>query len=242
MLKMSQVESIRDRHRKGESKASIARVEGVDVKTVRKYINQETFSPEPPNMQRRASILDPFKSVIITWLEEDERRWHKQRHTASRIHERLQAEHGFTGSYPTVQRFVMSWKKYRRSEPSYGELVWHPGEAQADFGEADFYENGIKVRRYYLVLSFPYSNHAYYQIFRGETSECVCEGLQSIFEYMGGVPHVIIFDNAAGIGRRIQNELIEAVLFSRFRQHYNFEARFCNQSSLECWCNFSPLT
>ena len=228
---MSQINSIRDQYRRGASISLIARKESICRATVRKYISQESFSPDPPQVLSRPSILDPFKSIVMDWLESDEQRWYKQRHTASRIHERLKNEYGFTGSYPTVQRFVLAWKSSHRTTPPYAELTWHPAEAQADFGEADFFENGVKVRRYYLVLSFPYSNHAYYQIFRGETSECVCQGLKSIFEYMGGVPLVIIFDNATGIGRRMHNQLTETTLFSQFRQHYNFEARFCNPNA-----------
>lgn len=69
----------------------------------------------------------------------------------------------------------------------YDELVWHPGEAQ-DFGEADFRIAGKLERLKYLVVSFPASNMAFAQIFRGENSECVCQGLRDIFEYLGGVP------------------------------------------------------
>lgn len=225
---MSQIHSIRDRHRLGATISSIAREDAIDRKTVRKYVRQENFSPEPPLPSTRPSILDPYKATVIGWLAADEGRWHKQRHTASRIHVRLQEEYGFTGSYPTVQRFVLACKLSRRPEASYAELVWHPSEAQADFGEVDVYEHGVKVRRYFLVLSFPYSNHAYYQLFRGETSECVCEGLKAIFEHIGVVPTAIVFDNATGIGRRVHNQLTETMLFSQFRQHYGFDARFCN--------------
>ena len=228
MLKMSQINSIRDQYRRGASISSIARQESVCRATVRKYAYQDNFSPELPPVIKRPSILDPYKAIIISWLQEDKLRWYKQRHTAARIHKRLQKEYGFSGSYPTVQRFVLEWKSTQDQTEVYAELVWHPAEAQADFGEADFYENGVKVRRYYLVLSFPYSNHAYYQIFRGETSECVCQGLKSIFAHMGGVPVVIVFDNATGVGSRIKDKLFETNLFSKFRQHYNFAVRFCN--------------
>lgn len=57
------------------------------------------------------------------------------------------------------------------------ELIWDPGCAQADIGEADFYEHGKCVRKKYLVLSFPYSNDGFCQVFGGETAECVCQGL-----------------------------------------------------------------
>jgi hypothetical protein len=44
----------------------------------------------------------------------------------------------------------------------------HPGgEAQVDFGQAEFYEKGKLIKGHYLNMSFPYSNAGYTQIFRG---------------------------------------------------------------------------
>jgi hypothetical protein len=97
-----------------------------------------------------------------------------------------------------------------------------------DFGEADFYEDTGCVRRKYLTVSFPYSNDGYCQVFRGETAECVCQGLVDIFNYIGGVPKLLVFDNATGVGRRTMDKVHETELFSRFRAHYGFQARFCN--------------
>ena len=54
----------------------------------------------------RTSIVTPYIDIITEWLEEDQKHWSKQRHTAKRIHERLQEEYGFTGSYDSVQKFV----------------------------------------------------------------------------------------------------------------------------------------
>jgi len=56
----------------------------------------------------------------------------------------------------------------------------------------------------------------------------VCEGLKAIFEYIGGVPWVIVFDNATGVGKRVMDKIHETELFSRFRAHYGFQIRFCN--------------
>lgn len=61
-----------------------------------------------------------------------------------------------------------------------------------DFGEADFYEAGTLIRKKYLTVSFPYSNDGYSQVFGGETAECVCQGLQDIFEFIGGVPPLLV--------------------------------------------------
>jgi hypothetical protein len=129
-----------------------------------------------------------------------------------------------------VQRYVKE-RRRAQGERAYLELTWHPGESQADFGEADFCERGITVRRKYLTLSFPYSNNGFSQVFGGETAECVCQGLKDIFAYIGGVPPVIVFDNASGVGHRVGEVIIESDLFRRFRCHYGFAVRFCNPDS-----------
>ena len=227
MLTMSQINDIRDLGRMGYKIQKISDLTGRDRKTVRKYLEQDDFSPEPPVAKSRTSIVTPYIDIITEWLEEDQKHWSKQHHTAKRIHERLQKEHGFTGSYDSVQKFV---KKIRSDIQTRGtqELVWEPGCAQADFGEADFNEDTDCVRRKYLTVSFPYSNDGFNQVFRGETAECVCQGLMDIFNYIGGVPTLLIFDNATGVGRRVMDKIHETELFARFRAHYGFQIRFCN--------------
>lgn len=164
MLTMSQINDIRDLSQKGYSISKISSLTGLDRKTVRKYLNQDDFSPQPPVAKRRTSIVTPYLDIIKEWLEEDQKHWSKQRHTAKRIHERLQTEYGFTGSY----------------------------------------------------------------LFRGETAECVCQGLMDIFNYIGGVPTLLVFDNATGVGHRVMGQIHETELFARFRAHYGFRIRFCN--------------
>ena len=230
MLNMSQINNIRDLGKKGYRKSAISRITGADPKTIRKYLEQEDFSPRPPLVKKTESILDPYKPTIDVWLEEDRKHWPKQHHTAKRIFERLRDEEGYTGSYSIVQRYMKEKKEAVENQQCKGtqELIWEPGNAQADFGEADFYEGIHCVRRKYLVLSFPYSNDAYVQVFGGETAECVCQGLKDIFEYIGGVPEKIVFDNATGVGRRVKDKVTETELFSRFRAQYGFEVVFCN--------------
>ena len=227
MLTMSRINYIRDLGKMGHSISEISEETNTDRKTVRKYLEQDDFSPTPPVAQSRSSIVAPYHDIIMEWLEEDKKHWSKQRHTAKKVHERLQEEYGFTGSYDAVQKYV---KKLRTDTRTTGtqELNWEPGTGQVDFGEADFNEDTDCVRRKYLTVSFPYSNDGYDQVFRGETAECVCQGLQDIFNYIGGVPPLLIFDNATGVGRRVVEEIRETELFSRFRAHYGFRIRFCN--------------
>ena len=62
------------------------------------------------------------------------------------------------------------------------------------------------------MFSFPYSNDSYSQLFRGETAECVCQGLMDIFNYIGGVPTLLVFDNATGVGHRVMGQIHETEL------------------------------
>ena len=229
---MPQIQNIREMSHEGHSVAEISRDIEVDEKTVRKYLKQDDFSPYPPEKLRRPSRLDPHRPLIDQWLKEDQTRWRKQRHTAKRIHERLTRESpGYDCSYNLVQRYVKEVRGMLRAQRASQELVWHPGEGQSDFGEADFLEQGVLVRKKYLTLSFPHSNNSFTQVFGGETAECVCQGLQDIFAYIGGVPWVIVFDNATGVGRRIGEVIHESKLFQRMRAHYRFSVRFCNPYS-----------
>lgn len=230
MLTMSQINHIKDLSNCGYRISEIAKETGTDPKTIRKYLSQEDFSPKPPLMVEKPSILDSFKPVIDQWLEDDKKHWKKQHHTARRIYERLVDEQGYTGSYSIVQRYLKKCRT-QRVEKANLELTWDPGPAQVDFGEADFYESGKPCRKKYLTVSFPYSNDGYSQVFGGETAECVCQGLLDIFEFIGGVPPLLVFDNATGVGRRVGDSIHESELFSRFRAHYHFRVRFCNPYS-----------
>ena len=111
MLKMSQVNSIRDLSKSGYRVADIAKKLGIDRKTVRKYLGKDDFSPRPPVTANKPSVLDPYKPLINKWLKEDQRHWHKQQHTAKRVFDGLQEKTGFAGSYSTVQRYVRWYRK-----------------------------------------------------------------------------------------------------------------------------------
>lgn len=231
MLNMSQINSIKELANLGYRPGEIARKLDLDIKTVKKYLAKEDFSPTPPIAAETASKLDLYKPIIDKWLEEDKQNWYKQQHTAKRILDRLREEHpDFDCAYSTVQRYVKTHRAASRTRANQ-ELVWHPGEAQGDFGEADFFLRGERIRMKYLTLSFPYSNDGFSQVFGGETAECVCQGLMDIFVYLGKVPTLIVFDNATGVGRRVGEAIREAELFLRFRNHYGFSVRFCNPYS-----------
>lgn len=148
-------------------------------------------APQPSSEKRLCPKLDPYKPAIDKWLKEDKRAPRKQRHTAMRVFNRLVKEFpAFNCSYRTVSSYyTVKYKELFSSERSgYLPLEHHPGEAQVDFGTADFYENGTRITGKYLEVSFPCSNKGYLQLFYGENMECLLEGLDSIFRHIGVVP------------------------------------------------------
>ncbi len=120
------------------------------------------------------SKLDLFKETIDQWLMDDKKARKKQRHTAKRVYERLVTLH----------------------KEGFSPLEHIAGEAQVDFGSADFYEKGYLHSGHYLNMSFPNSNQGYSQLSKGENQECLFQGMMNIFYYMGGVPERIWLDNA----------------------------------------------
>jgi transposase len=230
MLNMSQQITIREMRARGSSVTEIAQALNIDRKTVYHYLGADDFSPKPPVKKVYSSKLDPYKSIIESWLEDDKKCFSKQRHTYRRIKERLKEEYGFDCAYGTIADFMRKTRGNKVKDSSL-DLVWEPGFAQVDFGQADAIEAGEIYRCHYLVMALPFSNDGFPQTFYGESGECFCQGLKDIFEFIGGVPPVIIFDNASGIGQRKHQEFVESELFARFRMHYGFEARFCRPAS-----------
>ena len=233
MISMSQKYSIRQLWKQGESVKDIADKVGVCRNTVYKYIREDDFTLQAPTVKERAKLLDPHRALIASWLEEDRSEWRKQRHTAHRIWVRLTTEEGVKVGESTVRDYVRALREElgHSDADDYLDQVWRPGEAQADFGEADFYVRGVKVRMSYFVLTFPYSNIGIAQVFPGENAECVCQALKNIFEFVGGVPSRIVFDNATGVGRRVCEKVRTTGLFAAFAAHYNFAFSFCNPES-----------
>lgn len=237
MLTMDIIHDIRLRYFiKGENISQIANALKLDWKTVRKYVDMTDFNEPAPRLaskQRFCHKLDSYKPTIDKWLEEDKQSPRKQRHTARRVFQRLEKEFPeFNCSYRTVAIYYAAKHKelFKDDKCGFLPLEHHPGEAQVDFGTADFYENGTRLTGKYLEVSFPYSNKGYLQLFYGENMECLLEGLDAIFRHIGAVPNELWFDNTTTIVAKVirggGRETTER--FERFREHYCFQAIFMN--------------
>jgi transposase len=186
---------------------------------------------EPPGYRqtraRPKPKLEALLPIVHQILDEDRHAPKKQRHTARRIFERLKSEHGFTGGYTIVKEAVRVWKQGHQEV--FLPLSHPPGEAQVDFGEATVKLGGAETKVALFVMTLPYSGAIYIQAFPRECTETFLEGHRLAFEFFGGVPRRISYDNSAiavievlkGRERKLTKE------FLRLQSHYLFLEHFC---------------
>jgi transposase len=209
------------------SKRQACREYGLHWHTLTKILTHA----EPPGYQqarpRRKRKLEPFLSVIHEILKQDRHARRKQRHTAKRIFDRLQAEHGYDGGYTIVKDAVRAWRN-QHAEVSM-PLIHPPGEAQIDFGYAHVVLDGEEVKVALFVMTLMYSDAVFCCVFPRECSETFLEGHRRAFEFFGGVPRRISYENtktavAKIVGQR-KRELARD--FLRLQSHYLFDCHFC---------------
>ena len=210
----------------GMSRRQAARMFGLHRGTVSKML----LYALPPGYRRKGKPvspkLGPFLGVIDQILETDKTVHAKQRHTGQRIFERLAAEHGYAGGYTIVREYVRGHKL--RNREVFIPLSHSPGQAQVDFGEADGYIGGHKLRFHYFCLDLPHSDAIFVKAYPAETAEALCDGHNAAVAFVGGVPAGILYDNTRlavaqilGDGRRVRSQM-----FAELQSHYLFEDRF----------------
>ena len=200
---------------------------GIHWKTLEKMLEY----PEPPGyrceVSRPKPKLDPYLELIEQILEADKLEPPKQRHTAQRIYERLKAEHGFTGGESTVREAVRKCK--RQTAEVFVPLSHPPGEAQMDFGHAQVIIAGERVSASYLVMTLPYSDAFFCCVFPKECTETFQEGHVRAFEFFGGVPTRISYDNSKIAVSTIEKQRGKDWTsgFARLVSHHLYEPHFC---------------
>jgi transposase len=210
----------------GLSRREAAKRFGLHRNTITKMLQYSV----PPGYRRRERAPSKKLGPHVAWIDkilEDDRSVHKkQRHTSQRIFERLRDEEGFSGGYTIVREYVA--RALLRAREMFVPLSHRSGHAQADFGQADGYIAGKKVRLHYFCMDLPHSDGCFVKAYPAETAEAFCDGHVSAFDFFGGVPQSILYDNTrlavAKIvrgGRRLRSQM-----FAELQSHYLFEDRF----------------
>ena len=208
------------------SEREAARQFGLGRETVRKMLRYSV----PPGYRRQQPVrrpkLDAWVDTIDQILEDDKARGKKQRHTAKRIFERLRDEHAYTGGYTIVKDYVRLRKLSQRE--MFVPLEHPPGDAQADFGEAQVVISGVERKAHYLAVDLPQSDDCFVMAFPAETTEAFLEGHNYAFAYFQGVPRTILYDNTRLAVARILGDGTrrKTQAFTELQSHYLFAEKF----------------
>ena len=181
---------------------------------------------------RPRPAIDGWATVIDAWLIADKDAPRKQRHTARRIWQRLVAEHQATLSEVTVSRYVARRRVelgLLTREVSIPQTHLAGAEAEVDFGE--FYATiaGLVVKCWMFVMRLSHSGKAFHVAFATQAQEAFLEGHVLAFEYFGGVPGRIRYDNLKPAVIRVLKgrDRTESERFTALRSHYGFDSFFC---------------
>jgi len=208
------------------SKREILRREGIHFETLKKILEHS----EPPGYRmdkaRPKPKIGPYLEQIEQIIEEDKQYPKKQRHTAQRIYHRIK-EMGYQGKYTQVKEAVREIKRVKREV--FMPLVHRAGEAQVDFGYAVAKVAGVLRKVAFFVMTLPYSDAFFVMAFERECTESYWEGHVRAFEFFGGVPSRISYDNSRVLVSKIigsyERKLTDG--FLKLQSHYLFREHFC---------------
>ena len=236
IVEMDLYYQIRSRYNDGESIRSIARKLGISRQTVKKYCRGDTHPDERKPYHRDSEVVtQEVIDFARACLEEDKKEnLSKQWHTAKRIYDRLVFEKGFRGAESTIRKLVKTLRAEMDISPQADiPLEYDPGDAgQIDWGEATAYINGQKTKVQFFCGRLCNSCAIFVQAYYSQNTESFLEAQQKMFDFFGGVPLRLIFDNAkvavkSGFGAHAaaQDD------YAQLAAHYGFKPIFCNPSS-----------
>jgi transposase len=229
------VRRFRALHAAGASYAEIGRECGCDWRTVKKYLAEDATSVPPsgpPRAGTQPRLITPFVPLIEAWLRAD------LTLKATVVHERLVAEHGFTGNYQRVKMFLVEARPRIATElladddsaltGLHRRFEVVPGaQAQVDWGdEGDLLAHvGIGcVYSFHMTLSHSRDPFTCFTTSMGLATFWDCH--RRAFAHFGGVPGTIVYDRTKTVVRRHVAPGRAVPLHpeaAAFAEHYGFE-------------------
>ena len=251
--RMLDVEAYEQIRRKVEIEGKTQREAAKELGHSRKTVSKALKLKIPPGYQlskpRACPVIAPVQHIIDAWLEQNEKIRPKQRMKAKKIWKRLRNEYGFNGHYGTVRRYVN--RVVERHKEVFMPLEFGPGqEAQVDWHEGYIIDNGKERKVQIFTMKMCFSKAPFVYPYEHATLESFLDGHVRAFEYFGGIPIRIAYDNlkcaVIRVGRGKHRELNRR--FKELRAWYLFDTRFCNvakgneKGDVENLCKHSEQT
>lgn len=246
-LAMRQIQDVIFRLSKGESVRSVARALGHHRATISRYrqiaeekgylapgaelpdaktLLEELGDPAPPPVS--VSSVDPFAKLV----EE----WHEQSVEMRAMHRMLREDHGFSGSYSAVRRYVAA--RHPRKPEAFVRIECAPGEeAQVDFGHIGKLKDPVTAElrtAYCFVMTLSFSRHMYVEFVFEQTIATFVGCHVRAFRYLGGVVQRVVIDNlkAAVLRADIESPLLSTP-YRQLGQHMGFLIHPCRPRTPE---------
>lgn len=202
----------------------------------RRMVRQALACALPPERKRPVRLrpkLELVRAFIDVILKEDQHAPRKQRHTAHRIHERIQLELPLIEiAERTVRQYVQQRKRQlgfdQREVAVPQEYSWG-SQAQVDWYEAAIEIAGERHKAQIFVMRSMASGAAFHCAYPRATQQAFLEAHEKAFEYFGGVFRCLRYDNLASAVKRILrgSRREETARFVAFRSHWQFDSSFC---------------
>ena len=222
MYRGEDVLKVRELYEKGLSKTEIARILGIDRKTVRRLLEEGPSRRYERSAQpKRASKLDPYKEYIRQRVGDDGV-------TNAQVILREIRSQGYEGGYTILKDFMKPLRPQRQSRFTV-RYETEPGEqAQVDWGYFGRYKLwGVERHLWCFAMVLSWSRMLYIE-FVCETQEAILQRCHiHAFEYFQGVPKRILYDNmkTVAIGRFEDGRVQWNTDFLNFAQYYGFQPR-----------------
>lgn len=209
------------------SKRKIMKEKKIHWTTLKRMLANATPPGYRLSEARRKPKLGDHLEWITGVLEADRSMPRKQRHTASRIHDRLVKERGYTGGYTQVREAVAELQRTRQEV--YMPLTHRLGESQVDFYEALARIDGALRKVHVFIMALPYSDAIFLRAYWKECTEAFQDGHVRAFEFFGGVPKRGTYDNLSIAVSKVigPHERQLTTGFLELTSVYLFEPHFC---------------
>lgn len=218
------VTTIRELASRGIGSKTIAREVGVARNTVRRYL-------------RRGIAAGTQVRPTARRLTDDGRTRARELYTDvaagnAVVVRRLLAERGIVVSERTVQRAVADLRREQRVAALATVRVETPpgDQLQIDFGQKRLFIAGASVRVFLLVAVLSYSRRLFVKAFLNERGDDWREGIAAAFIHFGGVPRVLLGDNARALvlGRdRVTGTVSFHPTYLAFCRDWDVQPRAC---------------
>jgi len=220
------IETMKVKGNKNIILVEVARQFDCDYRTVRKYYNERDQAVKKTRKPRVIKKkLDGFEGIINAKVNE--------KAPAIAIYKLLADGYGYTGKYSTVKAYVHKFKKDKQEEVTV-HFETNPGEQC----QIDWKENLVLTSKYGEVFTvniflsiLGYSRLKYIELTLDKNQMTLFKCLTNMFEFLGGVPRKLLFDNMRTVVDQSRTQYGKAIYNDRFYQ-FSKDAGFIPESCM----------